>query len=141
VTVVVTPAAPGVNPTLPASVTPISLITFTTDGTPTTNSADQVNVNCRGIVVNVNISAITGTSPTLTVTIQGKDTLGSAYYTLLASAALNATGSTQLTVYPGSVVTSNVSANGALPNVWRVSAAIGGTTPAVTATIGAVLIP
>lgn len=101
------------------------------------NSVDQNNAQGRGVVVGVNITAITGTSPTLTVTIQGKDTASGEYYTLLASAALTAVGFTELTVYPGAAVTANVSASLPLPQTWRVSYAVGGTTPAVTATIGA----
>lgn len=101
------------------------------------NSVDQNNAQGRGVVVGVNITAITGTSPTLTVTIQGKDTASGEYYTLLTSAALTAVGFTELTVYPGAAVTANVSASLPLPQTWRVSYAVGGTTPAVTATIGA----
>lgn len=94
----------------------------------------------KGVKVVVDITAITGTSPTLTVTIQGYDKASNAYYTLLTSAALSATGMTELTVYPGVTATSNVSVSDHLPEYWRVSYAIGGTTPAVTATIGACLL-
>lgn len=98
------------------------------------NTADQLNEQGKGIVV---ISALTGTTPTLTVTIQGKYPVSGTYYTLLASAALNATGFTRLTVYPGLPATANVSANDLLCDTWRVLWAIGGTTPTVTATIAA----
>jgi hypothetical protein len=104
------------------------------------NSADQANINGRGIQLGINITAITGTSPTLTVTIQGKDGASGQYYTLLASAALNATGFTLLTVYPGAPTTANVSASQVLPRTWRVITAIGGTGPSVTATVGASVI-
>lgn len=101
------------------------------------NSVDQNNAQCRGVVVGVNITAITGTSPTLTVTVQGKDTVSGEYYTLLTSAALTAVGFTELMVYPGVSATANVAASSPLPQTWRVSYAVGGTTPAVTATVGA----
>lgn len=104
------------------------------------NSPDQLNPARRGVKVVVNITAITGTTPTLTVAIQGRDQASGQYYTILASAALNATGTTVLTVYPGLPATANVSANDVLPPTWRISATIGGTTPAVTATIGASVI-
>lgn len=100
-------------------------------------SADQVNSGCRGIKLVIDITAISGTSPTLTVTLQGKDTASGKYYTLLASAALNAVATTVLEVFPGAAVTANVSANSQLPRTWRVNTAIGGSTPSVTATIGA----
>lgn len=101
------------------------------------NGADQTNAVGRGVHVVVDITAITGTSPTLTVTIEGKDAASGKYYTLLASAALAAVGTTLLTVYPGVTAAANASASQVLPRTWRVRTAIGGTTPAVTATVGA----
>jgi hypothetical protein len=101
------------------------------------NSTDQTNKNGRGLQVGINITAITGTAPTLTVTVQGKDAASGVYYTLLASTALNATGFTLLTVYPASPATANVSVPAPLPRTWRILYAIGGTGPAVTATVGA----
>lgn len=104
------------------------------------NSADQVNYNARGVKVVVNVTAITGTAPTLTVAIQGKDNASGVYYTLLSSAAISATGTTVLEVYPGVTAAANASASTTLPRTWRISTAIGGTTPAVTATVGASVI-
>lgn len=106
-----------------------------------TNSADQVNQSARGVKVVVDITAITGTTPTLTVTIRGKDPVSGKYFTLLASAALNAVATTVLTVYPGATASANVTANDNLPKTWRVEAVIGGTGPAVTVTIAAILLP
>lgn len=105
-----------------------------------TQSADQVNYNGRGVKLVIDITAITGTSPTLTVTLQGKDAASGKYYTLLASAALTATGTYVLEVYPGIAVAANASASATVPRTWRVSTVIGGTTPAVTATVGASVI-
>jgi hypothetical protein len=101
------------------------------------NGDDQTNISARGVAVVVDITAITGTSPTLTVTIEGKDTASGKYYTLLASVALSATGTTVLTVYPGLSAAANSVANDVLPRTWRVKTAIGGTGPSVTATVGA----
>ena len=95
----------------------------------------------RGMLVFINITAITGTSPTLTVTLKGSiDAAATATYTILASAALNATGLTVLKVYPGLTASANVAANDAVPMNVQVSTAIGGTGPSVTATISAVLL-
>jgi hypothetical protein len=99
-------------------------------------SGDQQNPTFRGIKVVVNITAISGTTPTLTVTLQGKDLASGTYYTLLASAALNATGQTVLTVYPGLTASANVTANDIVPRTFHIVAAIGGTTPSVTYTVG-----
>ena len=101
------------------------------------NSADLVNPVQRGVRIGINVTAISGTSPTLTVTIQGKDVASGVYYTILASAAITATGFTSLVVYPGITLVANETADGPLPNTWRISTAIGGTTPSVTATITA----
>ena len=111
-------------------------LTFSADGAGTVFSNEFENQACSGIKVVINITAITGTSPTLTVTLQGVDAASAAVYTILASAALNATGTTVLTVFPGAPVTANVSANDELPPKFQVKAVIGGTTPAVTATVG-----
>jgi len=53
---------------------------------------------------------------------------------------LNSTGTTVLTVYPGLTAAANVTVNDVLPRTWRVITAIGGSTPAVTATVGASVI-
>lgn len=102
-------------------------------------SAQLNNAQARGVRVVIDITAITGTTPTLTVTIQSYDAASNTYNTLLASAALNATGVTELLVYPGAAATANISADAVLSPKWRIAYAIGGTTPAVTATIGAQL--
>ena len=106
-------------------------------------SATQANLNSRGLQFYINISAGTGTLPTLQVFIEGVDVAGSGLaYTLLASVVLVASAAlfTQLTVYPGVAAAANVMSNQPLPRFWRVRTVIGGTTPTVTATIGASLI-
>lgn len=95
----------------------------------------------NGVLVYIDIDAISGTSPTLTVTIQGKSPVSGEYHTILASPALTATGLTILRVYPGLTAAANSIANDVLPSSWRVISAIGGTTPSVTATISATLVP
>ena len=114
-----------------------ALLTFAAQGAGTNNSARMSGRRGRGIKLVIDVTAITGTGPTLTVTLQGYDNASGKAYTVLASAALNAVATTVLTVYPGAAVTANVSANDHLPATWDVKAVIAGTTPAVTATIGA----
>lgn len=101
------------------------------------NSVDLTNVNGHGLQLGINITAITGTVPTITVTIQGKDIASGQYYTLLQSAAIATTGFTLLTLFPGATATANVSSPQVLPRTYRILYTIAGTTPAVTATIGA----
>lgn len=104
------------------------------------NSADLDNRFYRGVQLAVNISAISGTSATLTVIVEGYDPASASYYTLLTSAGLTATGLTVLTIYPGVTVAANVAVSNALARTWRVRYTITGTTPSVTATVGANLI-
>lgn len=114
-----------------------ALITLSAQGVGTVNGTDQANTNGRGAHVCINISAISGTIPTLTVKIQGKDTVSGQYYDLLTSTALAATGFTFLTLCPGAATTANLSIPQLLPATWRVIATVAGTTPSVTATVGA----
>lgn len=95
------------------------------------------NPVCRGVKVVIDITAITGTTPSLTVTIRGRDPMSGKAYTILASAALTATGTVVLTVYPSLVAAANLVANDVLPALWDVLLTVAGTTPAVTATIAA----
>lgn len=113
------------------------ILTFTADGAGTVLSNEFENMDAVGIKLVVDITALGGTSPTLTVTLLGVDAASGKTYTILASAALAAVATTVLTVFPGAAVTANVSANDQLPAKWQVKAVIAGTSPAVTATIGA----
>lgn len=113
-----------------------SLVALSAAGAGTVNSADQVNYNGSCVTVVVDITVAGGT-PTLTVTLQGKDIASGKYYTLLASTALASVATTPLVVCPGTTVSANLDVAAPLPRTWRVSAVVGGVTPAVTATIGA----
>lgn len=113
-----------------------ALITLAAAGAGTTNGGDQTNIGGKGLHLTIDITAVGGT-PTLTVTIQGKDSASGKYYTILASAALSAVATTVLRVYPGLTASANVTASDVLPRTWRVIAAVAGTTPSVTATIAA----
>lgn len=103
------------------------------------SSSDQLNQGSRGISIGINITVMGGTVPTLQVNIEGKDAASGVYYLLLASANL-AVGFTNLVIYPGTTNTTNAVASKPLPRTWRVSYVVGGTAPAITATIGASLI-
>lgn len=104
------------------------------------NSGDLTNLDARGLHLGINITALTGTTPTLTVIIEGKDTASGQYYTLLTSTALAAVAFTLLSVYPGITASANIAASQVLPRTYRIRYTIAGTTPAVTATIGASVI-
>jgi len=127
--------------TVPSKSNVNALLTLTAANAAAAPTSQDIDVsNYGGIILYIDITGITGTTPTLTVTIQGKDDVSGKYHTILASAALNATGTTVLRVYPGLTAAANLTANDVLAKTIRVTTAIGGTTPAVTATISSVLI-
>lgn len=117
----------------------VALVTLAASGV-SGNSADQVNINKDGVLLVVDITALGGTVPTLTVIVEAKDAASGKYVALLTSAALAAVATTKLVVYPGVAAAANLSASDCLPRDWRVRYVIGGTTPTVTATIGAALV-
>lgn len=112
-----------------------ALVTLTNAATGV-NSADQTNADGRGLMCLVKITAISGTSPTLTVEIDYKDTASNTYSPLLVSPAYAVVGVATLTVYPGIPAVANTSANNVLPRTWRIADTIGGTSPSITGTVG-----
>lgn len=105
--------------------------------TAATNSADIVTYNARFLRVVVNVTAVTG-SASLTFTVKAKDVLSGVYTTILASAAVIATGTTELLIGPGLLAAANAVANAPLPRTFRVEVAVG-TADSATYSIGAVL--
>lgn len=99
------------------------------------SSADIANQFGMFAHVIIDITALSGTAPTLTVTVEGRDATSGKYYPILVSAALAAVATTVLRIFPGAAATANLSANDFMPTLFRVSVAIAGTTPAVTARI------
>lgn len=109
--------------------------------TASTNGPDMENIGGRGVQLVINITTLTGTVPTATFTIQGKDSSATPqYYNILASTALAATGVTVLKVYPGLTAAANTVANDVLPATWRVILTAGGTVTNLTATVTANII-
>lgn len=122
-----------VNPNATSTVEASSLKTATGNGSAQTNSS------ARGVALFVNISAITGTSPTLVVKVQAKDPVSGNYVDLPSAetASLTATGTTLLLIYPGAAAIANSVVSSALPKDWRVAWTIGGTGPNITFSVGA----
>lgn len=92
--------------------------------TTTTNSADLVNHNACGVIVTIDVTAVTAT-PSVTFAIQYKDTLSGQYKQILISAAISTVSTTTLVVYPGVTAAANLAASHPLPRVWRVVATHG----------------
>ncbi len=101
-----------------------------------TNGNDMENTSCRSAVVVIDITALTGTS--VVVTVQGKDPLSGKYYTILASAALNGTGTTVLRIDPSLTASANLIAADVMPRTWRVITTH--TAVTITATVGVLLV-
>lgn len=130
---------PGQNqPRQGNNVDGISLLALTAVSANTLG-ADQSNLHSSAITIVVDITAISGTGATLVVTLEGKDPISGKYFTILASAGLTAIGTTVLRVFPDATAAANLTLNSILPKTYRVRATITGTTPAVTATVGASL--
>jgi hypothetical protein len=115
-------------------------IVLTAAGAGTVNGGGVPNTSGLGLKVFIDITVITGTGPTLTVFVQVQDPASGKWVTLLTSAALNAVATTTLTIFPGATVTANVSANDHITRAFRIGYTVAGTTPAVTATIGATVL-
>lgn len=116
-----------------------STIFSTAARTATVNSADLNDPTAEAVHVIVDVTAVSGTSPTLTPKLQGKDPASGVYYDVLVGAAITATGTTVLKLGPGITAIPNLAASDFLPDTWRVRLEIGGTTPSFTCTVGAVL--
>lgn len=82
------------------------------------NSGDIVNYNHRGLIVVVDMTVVPGVD-TVTPKIQGKDPVSGKYYDILAGAAIVATSTVVLRVYPGITVAANLAVSDLLPRTWR----------------------
>lgn len=82
---------------------------------------DQSNSGCRGLHLVIDCTAADAT-PSVVFTIQGKDPVSGKVWTILASAAITAVGTTVLKVYPGLTAAANAAANDILPPTWNVKA-------------------
>jgi hypothetical protein len=81
-------------------------------------SDDQINYNGRGVHVILDVTAIDAT-PSIVLTIQGKDAAGN-YYTILEGAAVIAVSRNVYRAAPWCQNVANVSVADFLPREWRV---------------------
>jgi hypothetical protein len=103
------------------------------------NGTTQTNYNASGIQFFVNVTAVSGTAPTLAVRLQVADPVSGAFADVpgAVTASIIATGLTVLTVYPGIAAVANQAVNQPVPRVYRLAWTIGGTTPSFTFSVGA----
>lgn len=104
----------------------------TVSGTGTT----IINYNATGAKFWLNVTAASGTTPTLVWKVQWSPDGGTTWVDLdatnLATTSITTTGTAVLSVYPGMVAAANSVANNILPRHWRSAWTIGGTTPSFT---------
>lgn len=94
------------------------------------------NGNSTGLWLVILVTAVSGTSPTMTVRMQWSPDVGTTYIdwdtTNLQTATINATGTYSLKVGPGIPTVANASLQDLVPSNWRLAWTIGGTTPSFT---------
>jgi hypothetical protein len=103
--------------------------------TTSANGATGTNHNARGAEIFVNVTAVSGTTPTLAVRLQESydgTNFRDVDTTNLQTASITANGIYKLVVYPGLPTAANASLNGVLPRTFRLAWTIGGTTPSFT---------
>jgi hypothetical protein len=87
--------------------------------TTTTTSSDFTNYGAAGANVFTRVSNIHGGTPSITVTIQGKDDLSGQYYTIITSAAITTVSSNRLRVAYDLTAGATI-AKDFLPRTWRI---------------------
>lgn len=100
------------------------------------NGPDIPNYEGDGLLAVIDITTLTGSAPTATFTIEGKDPASGKYYTLLATAALAAAGTTVLHLGRGILAAANLAANVNIPSILRCRVTTGGTVTNLTCTVG-----
>lgn len=103
--------------------------------TTTQTGTDQTNNGYRGIKVILDATVNAGGAGSITLTIQGKDSVSGKYYTLLAGAAVVTVTTNVYTVYPGLTAATNVTANDVLPDTFRILVTANNANP-VTYSVG-----
>lgn len=106
--------------------------------TASVNSADFTNLSSTGIHVVIDVTAVPSVE-TMTFTLQGKDQASGKYYDLLVSAALVATGTVVLKVYPGLTAVANLTATDILPKTYRIKV-VNSASGSFTYSVGASLV-
>jgi hypothetical protein len=111
---------------------------------PVTGSDLENLVGATGIILTLDLTAISGTSPTVAVQLQMKDTASGKYFTLFQGATQSSTGTYAFVVYPSAITTGTNAptgaGNGVLPRTYRINTVHGGVVTSATYSVGAVLI-
>ena len=104
--------------------------------TTNTSGIAMTNPNHRGLILYVNVTAVSGTSPTLQLRLNAIDPItGTAFPLWLPAAVAPPVAATEYVygLYPSTLAgTFTASVNNILTRTWSVDALITGTTPSVT---------
>ena len=103
--------------------------------TSTVAGATVTNFNAKGAVITINVTAVSGTSPTLVAKLQYSPDGGTTwidYTNKPVTATISAIGQTTLIVCPGVTEVANSAVSLPLPRIVRMHYTIGGTTPSLT---------
>lgn len=108
-----------------------------------TFNIDVDNLHYKGAIFVLDVTAVSGTTPTLDIKLQYRDVVSGKFIDipLAIFTQKTATGSDVLTIYPAIAVVANESVNGVLPINYRVVGTITGTTPSFTFTLTADYLP
>lgn len=106
----------------------------TISGAGTTNSATRTNYNGKGVILYINVTAFSGTTPTLTVGLRAIDNLSgsAASITGAITGTITGTGLTILMLYPGLTAVANSAINSVLPWKYGTQYVLGGVSPSFT---------
>lgn len=113
------------------------VVAFTSTARTASANADGANRFAKGARVFLDVTAASGTTPTLDVKIQARDEASGQYVDVPGAVFTQKTAAStdMLEVYPGIGAVANSKVSGSFPRTWRVVAAIGGTTPSFTFTV------
>jgi hypothetical protein len=103
--------------------------------TVTVAGATVTNFNAKGAVITINVTALSGTSPTLVAKLQYSPDGGTTWIDYTAkpvTTTISTTGLTTLIVCPGVTEVANSVVSLPLPRTVRMHYTIGGTTPSFT---------
>lgn len=102
--------------------------------TTTLSSSDLTNTHGKGIHIILDITDLANT-PSITLKIEGKDTLSGKYYTILESASITTVSVNIFKVHPNLTATTNLIANDIIPKTFRITMTHGNT-DSITYSVG-----
>lgn len=111
---------------------PVNVLNTTSAAIATTATSADLDVGkYKELAIDVNVSAITGTTPTYTLSVNRKGADG-VYYPIYTGAAITVAGKVTISLGVGA------STNVAFGNTIQVVETIGGTTPSVTRSVSVI---